>query len=132
MTISRTSPLTRLAATAAETIPAERMTLPWEAAGTGTSLLTVLFKESSYRSNAGVIVGDSELFIRRMQTVVWQTEAHQDRRNAQVLRKFSDDRDRSAGARQHGRATERLAEYRRRRPNGGMISTRADRSSITR
>src|SRR5688572_10966759 len=93
MTISRTSPLTRLSATAAETIPAERMTLRCAGTGPGTSLLTVLFKKSSYRSNAGVIIGDSEFFIRRMQAVVWQTETHQDRRNAQVLREFSDDRD---------------------------------------
>jgi hypothetical protein len=76
MTISRTSPVTRLVAIAIEAMPAERTTCSDCDGGTSLSsvalgiLRSVLFHKMGDRHNAQVVVVQAILLVGRMEAVI--------------------------------------------------------------
>src|SRR5438874_1346952 len=92
---------------------------PWWSRG--TSKPAVLLQETGDRPDPQVIVLDFELFVGRVQTVVRQSESHEDGRNPEVIREVPDDRNGSAGANEHGLLTENLAECARGDVDRGML-----------
>src|ERR1035438_2474776 len=73
------------------------------------------------RADAVVVVADVVFLVWRVQAVVRETEAHQDRRNSQVRGEVSDDRDRTAGTREDSRLPEDVAESLRSHTDCRMI-----------
>src|SRR5580700_2670419 len=72
-------------------------------------------------ADAVVIIADVVLLVWRMQAVVGQAEAHQDRWDTEVGGEVSDDRDRTAGTREHRRLAKDVAESLRGHADCRMI-----------
>src|SRR5580704_9023085 len=121
MTISRSSPVMRDMAIATETIPADRTTL---SDGAGLSILVAKFRLTRHRAgllsqffekvrdghNAGVIIANLVLFVGRMQAVVGQAEAHQNRGNVQMPGEVANHWNGTPVAREHSGLAEHIAE----------------------
>src|SRR6185312_4932271 len=86
----------------------------------------VLLKEMCNRQNALIVVADSVLLVWRMQPVIGQTESHQYRGYAKILGEFSNYRNRSAAAYEHGWGSQHLAECLRRNVDRRMIGIHQD------
>src|ERR1039458_932155 len=72
-------------------------------------------------TNAVVVIADVVLLVWRMQAVVREAEAHQDRRNSEVRREVSDNWYRTAGTREDRRLAEDVADRLRRHADCRMI-----------
>src|SRR5579864_5500790 len=101
-------------ATATETMPADRTTLSagggvWGLVAKG-SLEGQLFEEVGDGHDAPVIVFETVFLVGRVEAVVGEAEAHQDRRDVQVVGEVADHGDGAAAASEYGWLAQHIGE----------------------
>jgi len=119
--MSRIKPVTRLASTASDATPAERITA--SRCGLGGLLLSVLFKEVGNGYDSRVVVGYRILFVGRMQSIVGIAESHEDGGDAELDFEVAHDRDRSAAAREYSLASQHFGHLADRAGSAGPEHT---------